>query len=416
MAEFSIRDKCSINTNSESDTFVGIKCENGDFSIHFPLGFHIAKEDKELRRDILLLMGKIKETTARRESEVYDQYYQQSSLSFPFQAYLTVIYDFYNRGYYKEYEVQYNVANRGKIDWSRTIKTQRPVLQDGNAFYLNFVTKKSSINENELITLIHEYCVYDSFEKIGWLFTDKMPIKPRLKYHYKLFKGIVKEKLSQTFNDRNKMLFRSMLAIIDYQGEEQPQMDYRFGTNRFEYVWEMMVDRVYGIKEKVFYFPKTTWKLGKDYDNACLEPDTIMLLGNKIFVLDAKYYKYGQTKRASDLPESTSINKQITYGEYIAENDKFDNKHGKDRTVYNAFIMPFDAVSKKWNCGESILCVGDAVSDWKSGCKEYEHILGILVDVKHLMQISVTEDQEEIMKLADCIEDYVNNVRDTWTF
>lgn len=250
MAEFCIRDKCSINTNLESDAFVGIKCEKGDFSIHFPLGFHIAKEDKELRRDILLLMSKIKETTAKRESEVYDQYYQQSSLSFPFQAYLTVIYDFYSRGYYKEYEVQYNISNRGKIDWSRTIKTQRPVLQDGNAFYLNFVTKKSAINENELITLIHEYCVFDSFEKIGWLFTNKLPTKPRLKYHHRLFKSIVKGKLSQTFNDRNKFLFRSMLAIIDYQGEEQPQMDYRFGTNRFEYVWEMMIDRVYGIKEK----------------------------------------------------------------------------------------------------------------------------------------------------------------------
>lgn len=410
MAEFSIRDRCSINTNSESDAFVGIKCENGDFSLHFPLGFRIAKEEKDLRRDILLLLSKIKETTAKRESEIYDQYYRQSSLAFPFQAYLTVIYDYYNRGYYKEHEMQYNVSNKGKIDWGRTIKTQRLVLQDGNAFYLNFVTKKSTINENELISLIHEYCVYESFEKIGWLFTEKLPSKPRLKYHHKLFKGIVKEKLNQTFNDRNKLLFRSMMAIIDYQGEEQPQKDYKFGTNRFEYVWEMMIDRVYGIKEKAFYFPKTTWRLGRNYNNACLEPDSIMLMEDKIFVLDAKYYKFGQTKKASDLPESTSINKQITYGEYIAENHKFDEKHGKDRKVYNAFIMPFDAFSEFWKCDETTFCIGDAISDWKAGAKEYEHVLGVLIDVKHLMQINVTEDQEEIMKLAECIENYVENM------
>lgn len=41
MAEFSIRDKCSVNTNWDEDTFVGLKCKDGDFSVHFPLGFVI---------------------------------------------------------------------------------------------------------------------------------------------------------------------------------------------------------------------------------------------------------------------------------------------------------------------------------------------------------------------------------------
>ena len=36
---------------------------------------------------------------------------------------------------------------------------------------------------------------------------------------------------------------------------------------------------------------------------------------------DAKYYKYGWTQLPKDLPSSSSINKQISYGEYIAINN-----------------------------------------------------------------------------------------------
>ena len=45
-----------------------------------------------------------------------------------------------------------------------------------------------------------------------------------------------------------------------------------------------------GISDKQRYFPKTKWKLahsGKECDNSKLEPDTIMLYNNNIYVLDA---------------------------------------------------------------------------------------------------------------------------------
>ena len=340
----------------------------------------------------------------KKESEVYNDFKEYSQLDFPFQAYLALIYDYYNRGYYHEIEVIYNVSKRGKIDWNRTIKTQKPSIQDGQAFYLDFVTKRNSINEDELITLIHEYCVFDSFEKIGWLFTDKLPSKPRLKFNYKLFKSVIREKLGRTFNDKNKKLFRNMLAIIDYEGENNEQREYKYGTNRFEYVWESMIDRVFGIEKKEQYFPKTTWTLSeRKYDNASLEPDTIMIVNNDVYVLDAKYYKYGATRRPWDLPESTSINKQITYGEYIAEEMKFKKIHGENFKTYNAFLMPYNM--EDWKATTPIKSIGKATSSWKHGCKEYETIIGVLIDVKHLMKISSNrEDQEEMLALANVID------------
>lgn len=409
MKNFSIRNKCKVNTNKDADVFVGIKCENGDISIHFPLGFPISPDDNELRKDILLLISTIGTTTAKKESKVLDASKEYNHTVFPIQAYMSVIHDFYARGYYQENDKEYTVSNRGKIDWNRTIKTRNPHVQDGNVFYLDFVIKKNTISNNELITLIHEYCVYESFSKVGWLYTERMPNKPRLKYNEKLFRGVLTDKLKHTYNDRNRRLFTDMLAIINYQGDTESSHYFRYGTYRFEYIWETLIDRVYGISNKKDYFPRTVWLAGeRKHNNAYLEPDTIMLYDGNVYVLDAKYYKYGVSGELNDLPESASINKQITYGEYIAEQDKFREIHGDNYKVYNAFLMPFNAMDEDYKSDSNIFRIGEAVSEWKRNNKSYEKVQGILVDVKCLMKISVREEGNEIIKLAECVNRYVN--------
>lgn len=387
------------------DTFVGLKCDDGDISINFPIGYHISEGNKELRKDILLLFTTLATNTERRESELLAQGSSFDEVDFPLQSYIYLIKDFFARGYYREQEVLYKVAKTGKVNWNRTIKTQRPYVQDTDVFYLDFATRKNSIKENELITLIHEYCVYESFERIGWLFTKMMLQKPRIVKRERVFRSVLKEKIANTFNDRNRMLFRHMLAVIDFEGDKDSYKNYRYGTYRFEYVWEKMIDKVFGVENKADYFPKTTWCVNGDrYDNASLEPDTIMLCGSNLYILDAKYYKYGVTGKAWDLPESTSINKQITYGEYVANEEKFKKKHGNDMKVYNAFLMPFDSLKSKYPNNPEILKVGEAVSNWKDNSEEYQKIRGILIDIKTLMNINVRQEVKEIEKLAKLIE------------
>lgn len=405
MQDLNIRSRCSVNTNREADTFVGIKCDNGDISINFPMGFEISDNDKGLKRDILLLLSVLAKNTEHRKSEILGEGYKFDEVAFPIQAYIAIISDFYNRGYYKEQEVEYTVAKKGKINWNRTIKTQRSYVQGTDVFYLDFVTKKYTVNETELITLIHEYCVYDSFEKIGWLFSKGMPQKPRIKSNPKLFIATIKAKLAATFNDKNKVLFRNMLSIINYQGDEGAKKNYKYGTYRFEYIWESMIDKAFGIKNKNDYFPKTSWTInGNQYDNPSLEPDTIMIHNGNIYVLDAKYYKYGLTRYSVDLPKSSSINKQITYGEYIAEGEKFKDLHGQNLKVYNAFLMPFNSFSSSDSSDIKLAYVGEATSSWKNNKKDYERVQGILIDVKYLMNINMSQDEQEISKLAAAID------------
>lgn len=402
MQRFNIRSRCTVNTNREADTFVGIKCDDGDISINFPLGFSISDDDKGLKKDIMLLLSVLTKNTEHKKSEMLGEGRSFDEVTFPIQAFMAIISDYYDRGYYKEQEVEYTVAKKGKINWNRTIKTQKPYVQETDVFYLDFVTKKHTVNETELITLIHEYCVYDSFEKIGWLFSKGVPQKPRIKGNRKLFVATIKAKLATTFNDKNKALFRNMLAIIDYQGDKGAKKNYKYGTYRFEYIWESMIDKVFGIENKNDYFPNTTWTInGKVYDNPSLEPDTIMIHNDNIYVLDAKYYKYGSTKKPSDLPKSSSINKQITYGEYIAEEVKFKDIHGPNMKVYNAFVMPFNALE---DSAEKIAYIGEATSSWKDNTKEYERVQGILIDVKYVMSINMQQNEQEISKLATFIE------------
>lgn len=387
------------------DTFVGLKSDNGDISINFPLGYHISKSDDELRKDILLLFATLAANTERKDSELLSQGSKFDEVDFPLQSYMFIIKDYLSSGYYREQEVVYNVSKSGKINWNRTIKSQKPYIQDNAVFYLDFITKKNTIKENEMITLIHEYCVYESFDKIGWLFAKSMPKRPRINKKDKVFKAVIKDKLSTTFNDRNKQLFRHMMAVIDYQGDKDSKKNYRYGTYRFEYVWEQMIDKVFGIENKADYFPRTTWKInGSYFDNASLEPDTIMICRNNVYILDAKYYKYGITGRPWDLPESTSINKQITYGEYVASGDYFKQIHGSDMKVYNAFLMPFDSLKKNHPFNSDMLNIGEAISNWKDNTDDYQKIKGILIDVKKLMSINIRQEESEIMKLAKLIE------------
>lgn len=401
MNQLGIREKCRVNTNRDTDVFVGIKCEDNDISINFPLGYEISTNDKELRKDILLLLNTIKNTTARKDSEMKEGHKVYNETAFPIQAYMSVIYDFYSRGYYTEREVMYSSAKRGKIDWGRTIKKKKSYIQGNSAYYLDFVTKKNKINSDTMISLIHEFCVYVSFLKIGWLFTSSIPGKPGLKYNQKLFRTVLKDKIVNTFNDRNRELFVNMLTIVDYQGSDFSKQNYKYGTYRFEYVWEAIIDKVYGISAKSDYFPKSYWKVeDKEYSNDSLMPDTIMVCNDTVYVLDAKYYKYGATRRIADLPKSSSISKQITYGEYIAQQDKFKKMYGENFKVYNAFLMPFNSLDQY----DNLLRVGEAYGDWKQNKESYERVQGILVDIKHLMKISTSQNEEEILKLAKVIE------------
>jgi len=387
---FNIREHCHINTNDDGDRFVGVKADSENVVIYFPLGYELPSDDVELKRDIKNLFQVLATFTEKTDRVLHmDKFTAPHSVEFPIQAYLNIInyYLDHNGAYYTEVESNYKVDKRGKTDWNRTIKTQTPMIQGKSLLYLNQVVRVNSPNTNRLITRIHKYCVHESFEKIGWLYTTNKPEQPDIIFEKTLFISTLNDKLSNTNNDNNKKLFKSMIAMIEFMDDKTIDKQFYFGTDRFENVWERIIDKYFGESNKQDYFPHAKWteRYGpsKDRSTSALEPDTILIYKDKYYVLDAKYYRYGVYPELGimALPQSSDINKQITYGQFVENNKRIPHAQ-----VFNAFIMPFNRINNKFKITSWYGNVAEALGDWIKSPETYERIQGIVVDTRYLLK------------------------------
>jgi len=372
----------------------------------FPHGFNISDDEKEQRKDVFRLLSVLQRFTDHKEGDKTDNKTELIS-SFPLSSYQYIIQDFLQHGYYIEKEVKYIQSLKGKINWKRTIQQEQPQLDGDNVVYLNFQVKTNQINSDNLITKIHQYCVYQSFFRFGWLYLSSayLPQKPVFKCDKKLFINTLQQALNSTFNDSKRKLFQSMINIINDDDDDVEVKNVSIGVNKFEGVWERLVDYVFGEADKERYFPHATWhiiKNGHIETSSALEPDTIMKHDGKIYVLDAKYYQYGVSYDPSALPQTSSIQKQITYGKHIVENAKvLDEIPAKD--VLNAFIMPFNADSD-----DKYKFVSVGTADWEAyapNTPNYAYVLGILLDTKWLISEYVRHNDKEIELLSNQIEE-----------
>ena len=128
---------------------------------------------------------------------------------------------------------------------------------------------------------------------------------------------------------------------------------------------------------------------------------------DKVFILDAKYYRYGDSKDPTELPRSTSINKQITYGEYVATDPKFKDENGRTPSVYNVFLMPFNKNGQAFPAKENMLHIGEARGDWKDSGASYERVQGVLLDIKWMMTRTVKHNKKDISQLAQLVESII---------
>lgn len=401
-----LKDCCSV-CNFADDGFIGISFKDGLPHVSFPRGYKLSEDDESIRKDILGLITVLQRFSTQRDgnTRIADG---EDHIAFPIFAYQYVIKNFIAHGYYSENEVEHRLSDRGKINWKRTIQQVQPQLDNDNVVYLNFITKRS-ITKANLITRIHEFCVYESFSKLGWLYlsTAYLPKKPTLRLNKRLFLTALNDALKNTFNSDKKLLFASMIDIIKNTDEHSKSNEFQYGVQRFEYVWENLVDFVFGENNKDIYFPHATWHIvrGKRTESSALEPDTVMKYDGKFFILDAKYYKFGITGIAAHLPATSSIQKQITYGEYIAT-----KQFAKKNDIYNAFIMPYAAQSKE----EITKFVSIGTADWivySPETENYKYVLGILLDTRHIIQTFSRHNGREILKMSQLIVDELATYR-----
>lgn len=403
---FDIREHCHIN--QKGDEFVGVQADSNNVTIYFPMGYELPPQDDELRIDIKNLFQVLAMFTEKTERVLeMDKFTSPKSVDFPIQAYLNVIDYFleHNGSYYIETEITYKIDKRGKINWGKTIKTQMPMVQEKSFLYLNQVVRQSTPDLNRLITRIHRYCVYESFERIGWLYTINSPEQPDIFFDKNMFLSAINSKLSGTNNDNDKKLFRSMIAMIEFRDNQTIDKQLYFGTNKFETVWQRLVDKVFGVSNKSDFFPHGLWteRFGKNKGKpaSALEPDTIMIYDGKFYILDAKYYRYGIIPASGPkvLPQSSDINKQITYGQFVKNCKTPDGAE-----VFNAFILPYNRVNNDFKINGLFGNVAEAIGDWVDNPASYERVQGIVFDTRYLLKNYDGNHDAEKEKLSQEIE------------
>ncbi len=419
-ADFCVYDAWRSSDEKKDKSFVGIKIEDNRPKIYFPMGYRASKPPEDIcKQDFYQLIAVLNDKSL--QSYFTEEDLKKSRLDFPFYAYLSVLQYYLDFGYFVESETIYKKGFSGKISWPRTIKRIKPqVVKDeeghDQVVYLNLITRKTSYREDNLITLVHKFCVKEAAQLIGPLYgiSENEVEEPELLFDYELFAEVIQDKIAATFNDKHLELFHAMLKMVRYlgnkenRGEDGSENEPLFGVNTFAPVWEAMVDRIFGrlpqgvAKDK--FNPHCEWDLssgvhGYENTNYAMRPDTIMVLSSGIFVIDAKYYKFGLTRNPMDLPSSGSICKQIAYAEYVEqfmqekEIPAFAGMTSGD--IYNAFIMPFcaddevDSIAslQSDNLSYKMQFIGHCSGNWKDpDARPYHKIAGILLDMKSVMR------------------------------
>ena len=450
-ADFCVYNIWSSSEEKKDKSFVGIKIEDNQPRIYFPMGYRSAKPSEDIcKQDFYRLIAVLSDKSL--QSYFTEEDLEKSQLDFPFYAYLSVLQYYLDFGYFVESETIYKKGFSGKISWPRTIKRIKPQVvknEEGHdqVVYLNLITRKTSYREDNLITLVHKFCVKESAQLIGPLYgvSEKEVEDSELLFDYELFAEVIQDKIAATFNDKHLELFHAMLKMVRYlgnkenRGEDGSENEPLFGVNTFAPVWEAMVDKIFGKLPqgvaKDEFNPHLRWNDGcrdekldeseeeivlNDPKRSTLRPDTIMVCGEGTFVLDSKYYKYGLTGFNSHLPGAESVCKQMAYAEYVETRLKeipagacpehAERAGMTSRGVYNAFVMPYCADAGKWDesnakfgkNGLFKMCrVGYIYGDWKDCQKPYHKIHCILLDMKSVMRnyASNSAAQDELAQL-----------------
>lgn len=340
----SLKQLCRIELDQEiTDTYVGLSINKGQPSVVFPRGYNLGITNYEIYKDIVLLIKVLDKYRERKSSQIFETYSKNINGGvgehFPFKTAIYLIRDYQANGLYCRDTEIYKLDKKGKIDWGKTIKKQIPQISNENYVYLDFITRSKKKHDGDIIRLIHAKVINMCIEHIGWLFPGQKKIKMQpLSWNRTMCINKIKQELNTASKDSHKRLLRYMIEFLTLAGEQVSQSTFKeYKTEYFNLVWQDMLTYVLGNDTPNKYYPNAVWHIGgKEIPASNLQPDIILRHGKVIYVLDAKYYKYGITRKVQHLPQSSDIIKQLLYSTYI-ENMKIEQAE----VAMDAFLLPY---------------------------------------------------------------------------
>jgi LlaJI restriction endonuclease. len=406
------------SSGKDDDSFVGIKAIGNDIYFFYPEAFSFDLNSEDWQKGVIAILSSIKiaKSLSSEKSSIYQR--REKDNEFALNSYLWIIYDYLQHGFYVNKEKVYKHNQNGKINWKRTFQTNPAISNNQNVVYLDTISEAKDPTDN-LMVEIHKVCVKKSILFIGWLFNltasyiKTHPFSKEKKHEYII---ALDEELEKTFDDEKKQRLIQMENVIKGLDSDDSNNNFVYGVDNYHYVFERMVDYVFNGKPNISdFYPKGKWKLVKlpqPIDSSNLRPDTIVIVnkekGKDLYILDSKFYRFGITGFVSDLPETTSIQKQITYGEYIKKNIRIPFDH-----IYNAFILPYNKNKGPYKSEDDLQYIGEAYSTWKDKNCNNGRIYAFLIDLKHLVSCWYKHNRsQDIGKLVSKINELVSSQED----
>lgn len=382
--------KYKIKKVSNIEEFVGVVIENNEVVLHIPSVFR-----KDSSQDIINFLSSL---SIGKEHEVEISAYNNTEKGkfSPFASYLFILEDYVDNGIYMPRELVHETNGSGQINWSRTLENA-PIYNNGSFVYVDYVTDRFKYNYS-LISYIYAECVHRTIDLFGWIYgLDQINIEHSLSKTEMI--DILQWEIENTFDDSKIKRFEHMLSVLtDVQADEKESTGrYTYGVYNYSYIFERMIDSMFGNVNKLQlkkYFPKGIWRVSnamnsygnkyfnsdqyKTIDASILMPDTVYEMEDKVFIIDSKFYRFGGGERTkTGLPDTSSIQKQITYAQHALKKTA--------KTIYNVFIIPFDCM--RYNVDEVYYDGSYAVPEWIDPPYSNYHLIPIyLVDFTYVLR------------------------------
>ena len=201
----------------------------------------------------------------------------------------------------------------------------------------------------------------------------------------------LQEELLKTFSDYKKTLIKHLISIIKSAKGATQGKGFSVSDKEFEYVFETVVNSVFGTEKPKSFYTHATYVISDKQINATKQrPDTVMKRENgDYYIIDSKYYNYGYVEKSKrnprELPESSSVIKQIAYNTYHSQ---------ENGTVFRSiFLLPYAS-------NEHFEYIGYAYAQQdKESLSDEEKVAVCLVDLKTLVDIYLTSNEAEKTKL-----------------
>jgi hypothetical protein len=346
---------CKISKDKIKFIATGVLIYRNKFIIIFPKAYNIPKYEGNILEHIQVLFQVLLKYSAManlspEEMDLLGGKNGQQDENL-YTAY-RLIQDFTDNGLLMKEIKEKSLSLSGKTDWPATINKMQPIFSGRSVIYTESISRKSTIDRQNRLYLLHKYCIYKSVERYGWLFgltVENINLEEvELDFDIPYGVNFLTSELNSTFVERELNVIKMMIDFLGgIESENSEENLETLITPYFQNVWEYICS--YNFKNQYnnlkSIIPKLNWEIESNAPVQNQRPDIMVMKEKQLYILDAKYYNI-----ESNLPGWPDVVKQLFYAFTIfknikSENFKLTNKRLESKLknlegVENIFLFP----------------------------------------------------------------------------